>query len=96
MTLHIISKSPFTSSALTDCSASCAGGDVILLIEDGVYAALEVQAPQLAQAAASAVYCLKSDATARGIDIAPGVNAIDEAQWVALCAEHNPIVSWFK
>ncbi|WP_226661211.1 sulfurtransferase complex subunit TusB [Microbulbifer aggregans] len=93
MTLHIVSKSPYSSSALTDCASSCAEGDAIVLIEDAVYGAVETY-PEITERAP--VYCLQSDAEARGIVIGKNVEGIDETRWVTLCTEHNPIVSWFK
>lgn len=93
MSLHIVSKSPFSSTALADCLAAFTDGDALLLIEDGVYAlaARTSDAP-----AVGPVYCLESDARARGLEIPDSVEAIDDAHWVALCTEHNPIVSWFR
>ena len=37
--LHTINKSPFQNSALENCLRLARDGDVILLLEDGVYAA---------------------------------------------------------
>lgn len=97
MTLHVVSKSPFSSSALRDCLQCFSEGDVLLLIEDGVYA-LRHDALQALQN--SAIYCLEADAAARGQQeltaIISGVKMIDDSGWVNLCTEHNPIVSWFR
>ena len=93
MTLHIVNQSPFAGSALKDCLSAFTDGDALLLIEDAVYAASD---PALTQQAGSAVYCLQADATARGISVATAIKAIDEPHWVALCTQHNPIVSWFR
>lgn len=90
MTLHIVSKSPYSSNALADCLDSFAKGDALLLIEDGVYA-LKGRIPE-----SGPVYCLRADADARGLAVPERVSAIDDAGWVELCARHNPIVSWFK
>ncbi|SDK15065.1 sulfurtransferase complex subunit TusB [Microbulbifer yueqingensis] len=93
MSLHIVSKSPFSSTALADCLAAFSEGDALLLIEDGVYA---LSGRMSESPAVRPVYCLESDARARGLEIPGAVEAIDDARWVALCTEHNPIVSWFK
>ncbi|MGL6162099.1 sulfurtransferase complex subunit TusB [Microbulbifer sp.] len=93
MTLHIVSKSPYSSSALTDCIGSFAEGDALLLIEDGVYA---LSGPASEKIAVSPVYCLEADTDARGLSIPENIQAIDDARWVSLCTEHNPVVSWFK
>ncbi|QKX18378.1 sulfurtransferase complex subunit TusB [Microbulbifer sp. YPW1] len=93
MTLHIVSQSPFSGSALNDCLAAFTDGDALLLIEDAVYAA---NGPTLTQLKGKSVYCLQPDAVARGIPVDPAIEAIDETRWVSLCTEHNPIVSWFR
>ncbi|SHE66265.1 tRNA 2-thiouridine synthesizing protein B [Microbulbifer donghaiensis] len=93
MSLHIVSKSPFSSTALSDCLDAFAEGDALLLIEDGVYA---LSGRMSERPAVQPVYCLAADAAARGLQIPDSVTAVDDAGWVALCAEHNPVVSWFK
>ncbi|MCK7596919.1 sulfurtransferase complex subunit TusB [Microbulbifer sp. CAU 1566] len=93
MTLHIVNQSPFAGNALQDCLSTAIDGDRLLLIEDAVYAAHD---PALAQRMSGAVYCLKSDAIARGVSVDPAIQTVDEAQWVNLCTQNNPIVSWFR
>ncbi|MFA0812588.1 sulfurtransferase complex subunit TusB [Microbulbifer epialgicus] len=97
MTLHLVSKSPFSSSALCDCIKCFAEGDVLLLIEDGVYALRHGALQKLQN---SAIYCLEADAKARGQQeltaIVSGVTMIDDAGWVKLCTQNTPIVSWFR
>ncbi|MCX2779333.1 sulfurtransferase complex subunit TusB [Microbulbifer thermotolerans] len=93
MTLHIVSKSPYGCNALTECLATFAEGDVLLLIEDGVYALTD---HKWQAAPAGSVYCLRADAEARGIAIPEKVEGIDDTRWVELCTRHNPIVSWYK
>lgn len=92
MTLHIVSKSPYSSGALHDCLHSFAEGDALLLIQDGVYAASDNGEPL----PINPVYCLAADAEARGISPGGQVQVIDDTQWVDLCCTHNPIVSWFE
>jgi tRNA 2-thiouridine synthesizing protein B len=91
MSLHIVNQSPYQSSALRGCLAALAEGDVLLLSEDGVYALCGDFLPNN-----RTIYCLQADIQARGITPPAGVQAIDDTRWVALCCEHNPIVSWFK
>ncbi|WP_323844467.1 sulfurtransferase complex subunit TusB [Microbulbifer magnicolonia] len=93
MTLHIVSKSPYSSNALADCIGTFAEGDALLLIEDGVYA-LSGRMPE--GIAVSPVYCLRADVEARGLTVPASIQAIDDGRWVQLCLEHNPIVSWFN
>lgn len=93
MTLHIVNQSPHAGSALQDCLAAFAEGDVLLLIEDGVYAAQQALCSPLP---AENTFVLDADAKARGIAVSPVLQTIDEKRWVALCVEHTPIVSWFR
>lgn len=93
MTLHIVSKSPFSSTALSDCLAAFGDGDALLLIEDGAYA---LSGRLCETPAVGPVYCLEADARARGLSIPAAITPVDDAGWVALCTKHNPIVSWFK
>ena len=96
--LHIINKSPFSHSALSDCLRVCTAEAAILLIEDGVYAALRdgEWAKQLMLAGA-AVFVLAPDITARGLDqrIENHFARIDYAGFVELCCSNNPTQSWY-
>lgn len=96
--LHTINKSPYSHSCLSECLRVCSADDAIILIEDGVYAALndsEYAARLFAHKAA--IYVLQPDALARGIAdrIATGIGAIDYAGFVQLCCDHSPIQSWY-
>ncbi|WHI46755.1 sulfurtransferase complex subunit TusB [Microbulbifer sp. JMSA004] len=97
MTLHIVSKSPFTSSALRECLDAFAQDDALLLIEDGT---LALRHEALETVPNGQVYCLEADAAARGQQQLAAtmdkVEIIDDARWVQLCTEHHPIVSWFR
>ncbi|WKD51415.1 sulfurtransferase complex subunit TusB [Microbulbifer spongiae] len=96
MTLHIVNKSPFSSNALQDCLENFAQGDVLLLIEDGVYA---LQGDFFQTIPDARVYCLEADTTARAqsaMSTKTNVEVIDDVRWVQLCTKHNPIVSWFR
>ena len=65
----------------------------LLLLEDGVYAALAPRAFP-----ARAVYALADDLAARGLteaDLAPGVTMLDMKGFVALTVAHSPLIAWF-
>src|SRR5690625_7546195 len=70
-TLHTVNKSPFSHTTWASCLCVCQPGDALLLIEDGVYAALasSPQAEQLQQAHKAGVrlYALEPDLGARGL-----------------------------
>ncbi|HSG89642.1 MAG TPA: sulfurtransferase complex subunit TusB, partial [Pseudomonadales bacterium] len=68
--------------------------DTILLIEDGVYAAL---AASEGPAPGAARWCvLMPDARARGLHerLRPDVEAVDHAAFVGLAVDHARVVSW--
>lgn len=94
--LHIVNKSPFGSTALRDCLRLCRSDDLLLLIEDGVYAASASHADELL-AATPQVHVLREDVAARGLDgqIDSRITHIDYSGFVQLCCDHNPIQSWF-
>lgn len=98
--LHTVNKSPYSSTALASCLAHLTGDAAILLIEDGVYAALVSgrAEPELgAVAARGAVYALGPDLMARGLDQArllPGTKVVDYAGFVDLTAAHSSVLAW--
>ena len=95
--LHTINKSPHSHSALADCLRVCGEHGVILLIEDGVYAALTGNVWLKALSAAGAVYALAPDVAARGLEnrIAEGIQLVDYDGFVRLCCEHPSMQSWY-
>lgn len=96
--LHIVSKSPFAHNALDDCLRACGERAVIVLIEDGVNAALRDSAwSRRLQQTGHTVLALDADCAARGLTakIDPAFTAVDYTRFVQLCCEHAPIVSWY-
>ena len=96
--LHIIKKSPYESSALKDAVNYIGqNDDVVLLVEDGVYAVkkggkFEELLKNLAQK--NNVYCLLADIKARGIqesEIVENIKVIDYKGFVEKVVEHNPM-----
>lgn len=85
-TLHLIS----TTAGLDPCLRVAAEGDVVLLIANGVYAAVAAAAPP------RALLALEADVTARGLQQRLGglVRVIEDDEFVALAVAHQPIVSW--
>ena len=83
-TLHIVNRPRALASALEVAAAD----DPVLLIEDGVYAALTAESRD--------ILVLEDDARARGVAqrLPAGMRLIGYAEFVDLAAEHSPIVSW--
>lgn len=91
--LFTVNKSPFTTDNLKSCLRFAGKEAPVLLYEDGVYGAQAGTALEgLVKDAlkARAVYALKEDLAARGIDrLIDGVRVVDYAGFVDLVAEHN-------
>ena len=97
--LHTVNKTPYERNSFDSCLAHTRKGDAVLLIEDGVYAAMKGTAPakKLEQAAKDVtVYVLQPDVEARGIAgrIMDGVKLVDYAGFVDLAAEHPTVQAW--
>lgn len=84
--LHLIVR----ATALASCLEAADPADSVLLLQDGVYAA--VRLPALA----NAMYALEPDAVARGLvpRLAEGVTLASDMDFVDLVAAHQPIVTW--
>jgi len=98
--LHLINKSPYDRNALDSCLRLAQAGSSILLIEDGVYAALSKA--ESAEAVSKRmenldIYVLGPDVSARGLDDTPlidGINVVDYGGFVDLVVEHDVAQSW--
>jgi len=96
--LHTINKAPHAHDCFDACLRVCGDNATIVLIEDGVYAAIaDSDAAQRLCTQAKAVYALQPDIDARGLStrIASQIRTIDYAGFVQLCCEHPTIQSWY-
>ena len=95
--LHTINKSPFQNSALENCLRIARDGDVILLLEDGVYAtaAGTVKSSLIEQAVKRhRVYALEADLKARGLgNLVKDVRVASYGDFVDLVEKH-PVHAW--
>ncbi|MBV1905966.1 MAG: sulfurtransferase complex subunit TusB [Pseudomonadales bacterium] len=98
-TLHILNKAPSDNTLILSCSNALAGGDKLILIEDGVYNATTSIHPALKKQLNSniEIYARQTDVMVRGIktQIISDIRILDDTEWVALCVESQPIVSWY-
>ena len=98
--LHLINKSPFDRNALDSCLRLADAGSSVLLLEDGVYAAMNNTAHTQAvvdHMGDLTFYVLGPDVSARGLDDKPlidGINIIDYSGFVDLVVEHEVAQSW--
>jgi len=98
--LHTVNKSPFEKNSLESCLGHITDGSAVLLIEDGVYGAL--QGTVVSDAIKSAMgkvsfYALNSDVDARGINrerLIGDIELVDYSGFVKLAAEHDKVQSW--
>lgn len=92
-TLHLINKSPLGNPALGECLKVCNTDDAILLLEDGVYAALNTQ--EISNE--FTVYAVKDDCFARGLipeKLNPAAQLIDYNRFVDLSCEFKNCLNW--
>ena len=98
--LHLINKSPFERNALDSCLRVAKSGSAILLIEDGVYAALAnaTHAEKIVDRMGDfSFYVLGPDVAARGLSDTPlieGIDVVDYEGFVDMVAEHDATQSW--
>ncbi|WP_296060053.1 sulfurtransferase complex subunit TusB [uncultured Amphritea sp.] len=97
MTLHLINKTPSESSALSSSLSAVSEGDALLLIENGVYAAMPGYAELFTRLPGSVqCYLLENDVQARGLtDLNQEFRHIDYDGFVELSCRYSKVVSWF-
>ncbi len=99
--LHIVNKSPSERSSLASCLRLAESGSSILLIEDGVYAAMAgsgFSEPLLARKNDFKFYVLKADLDARGLGdmtLIEAITPLDYDGFVDLVTTHDTSQSWF-
>ncbi len=99
-TLHTVNKSPFEKTSLTICLDHATSGSSVLLIEDGVYGALQGTTHESRVKAALdsvKVYVLGPDLRARGFAeerVISGISVVDYAAFVDLAAENDKVQAW--
>lgn len=98
--LHTVNKSPFERNSLDSCLKFASPGAAVLLIEDGVYAALAgTSATTRIEDALNTVkiYVLGPDLKARGFTegrVISGISVVDYAGFVDLAAENAKVQAW--
>jgi tRNA 2-thiouridine synthesizing protein B len=98
--LHTVNKSPFERTSLDSCLKFAQPGAAVLLIEDGVYAALTgTRVEEQVKDALNRVkiYVLGPDLKARGFAegrLINGISVVDYAGFVDLAAENAKVQAW--
>jgi tRNA 2-thiouridine synthesizing protein B len=94
--LHLVNKSPYERDSLDTCIGYCREGDTLLLIEDGVYAAI-AGGKAAAKLQGLTIAALGSDLKARGIaedKLIAGIQIVDYGGFVDLVATTDRVQSW--
>ncbi len=96
--LHTVNKSPYQCNTLESCLEHVGEGDVVLLIEDGVYAAVKggKAAEMIARAQGVKICALSADVKARGLadKLVDGVEVVDYGGFVDLVTETDKTQAW--
>ena len=98
--LHTVNKSPFEKSSFDSCLKLAKKGSAVLLIEDGIYAAMKGTAKEGQVSSALKelkLYVLGPDLKARGIAedrLIEGISVVDYAGFVDLAVEHDKVNAW--
>ena len=98
--LHTVNKSPFEKNSLDECLTHSMDGSAILLLEDGVYAAMQgtnVEADVKSAMASKKVYALAPDVKLRGLSadrIIDGIELVDYAGFVDLTESNDKVQAW--
>ncbi len=98
--LHTVNKSPLDRTALESAIKHATKGNAVLMIEDGVYGAMNgTDKSGMVSDAMNEIsfYVMGPDLKARGIAddrIIDGVKVVDYSGFVALVAEHDTTQSW--
>jgi tRNA 2-thiouridine synthesizing protein B len=98
--LHTVNKSPFEKNSLDECLTHAKDGSAILLLEDGVYAAMQgtgVEADVKDAMASKKVYALSADVKLRGLStdrLIDGIELVDYAGFVDLTESNDKVQAW--
>lgn len=99
--LHTVNKSPFEKNSLNTCLRLSQAGSHILLIEDGVYAALtgtSIEDRIREGMRSRKFYALDADLKARGLaseKLIDGIEIVGYNKFVELAASCDTVQSWF-
>lgn len=98
MALHTLNRPPGDLLCFERCLQALDSGDALLLIEDGVYAALDAHNQRFMTLPPDVtLYALQPDLSARGLTcgLNSAIRALDDAGFVALACAQDKVISWF-
>lgn len=94
--LHLVNKSPYGCNSLDTATGLMKDGDMLLLIEDGVYAAIK-SGKASKNLDGRNVTVLGPDLAARGIaedKLVDGIDVVDYSGFVDLVENNDKVQSW--
>lgn len=91
MMMHIITRSPYSSTALEECLNFADEQSVLLLLGDAVYATSH---PGLSAFNNLKTYAIEEDCGARGLEKKDTIEYIDYLEMIKLTETHHPIQTW--
>lgn len=94
MVLHTLNAAP-SSAAFRECCDVAQGEDAILLLGDGVYAAVASTALESLRSAGATVYALEADMRAAGLTAIDEVESVDMDGFVALTERYERQQAWY-
>jgi tRNA 2-thiouridine synthesizing protein B len=96
MILHTLNASP-SHAAFRDCLSTLQSGDALVLMGDGVYAALAgTAACEELRATGAHIHLLRNDAAAAGVVLtATEIDIIDMEDFVTLTERYPRQLSWY-
>ncbi len=97
--LFTVNKSPYETTGLVSALRFAPAESGILLLEDGVYAAIRGthQASVIAQHQDKSFYALQEDLVARGLnpdELIAGIRPVDYAGFVDLVVAYDKVQAW--
>lgn len=95
--LHLLSRSPYTTSDLSACQRLLSPDDAILLCGDAVYALLpntDFAQMLLELPESNLIFALDEDVQARGLNPPERVQTVDYPDFVELCTRYDKVNSW--
>ncbi len=98
MSLHLVFASPYHSDALQSCQRSMGPNDVLVLLQDGVYAGVaNSHAANSIVESGRTCYVMQDDLAARGLtqQLANDFEAISYEKLVELSIAHPSSQSWY-
>ncbi|SET50796.1 sulfurtransferase complex subunit TusB [Thalassotalea agarivorans] len=87
--IHLLRTSPFSGDNIGQLNANISNGDIIVLVDDGVYLLQHESINNLA--GITDIYALAPHRVARSVETHAQVKDIDYAAWVALAAQHTSV-----